>query len=416
KIKEILLKRKKINKTMELIKPFKSFHYNPQLLKEISSLVCPPYDLMSREDIHRFKNKHLYNFCNILCIDEYHDYKDLSKKYNQWIGDGILVEENTPSLYLYQQRFRFENKNYYRIGIIGLLRIDNKDVIFPHENTLSLPKKDRYYIIKNLKSNLTPIFVVVPNKLNILHPIHTLYRRKPYFIKFKDFLNIDNTLWRIDEKSVIHKISKEILRKKLFIADGHHRFEVAYRYFLEESNRFKDLNYILAYITDWHDGLLVLPTHRVLKNVSNFENIFTKLSYYFKIEEIKRGNIENILSYTKDIAFGIYKDNKQFIIKLKKRNILDKILNKEEKIYKDLDVYILHRLVLPMLGKKDILYTSSLKEAKKLGNNGNLSFILKKPLLNLLFNIAREGYLLPEKSTYFYPKIISGLLIRRFEN
>ncbi|MCM8824314.1 MAG: DUF1015 domain-containing protein [Candidatus Omnitrophica bacterium] len=401
---------------MELIKPFKAFHYNPQLLKEISSLVCPPYDLMSREDINRFKKKHPYNFCNVLCIDEYHNYKDLSKKYSQWIDDGILVEENTPSLYLYQQRFRFENKNYSRVGIVGLLRIDNKSVIFPHENTLPLPKKDRYYIIKNLKSNLTPIFVVVPHRLRILHTIHTLYGRKPHFIKFKDFLNIDNTLWRIDEKDIIHKISKEILSKQLFIADGHHRFEVAYRYFLEERHRFKDLNYILAYFTDWHNGLLVLPTHRVLKNVFNFENIFTKLSHYFKIEEIKRGKIENILSYTKDIAFGIYKDNKQFIIKLKKRNILDKILNKEDKIYKNLDVYILHRLVLPLLDKKDILYTSSLKEAKELGNKGNLSFILKRPLLNLLFNIAKKGYLLPEKSTYFYPKIISGLLIRRFEN
>jgi len=372
---------------------------------------------MSKDEIQHFKKVYPYNFSNVLVVDDKNDYKRLGELFRSWIDKKILTEDKKPCFYLHEQRFEFENKLYRRLGFLGLLRIDKPGIVFPHEHTFGAPKKDRYSILKELKANLSPIFIIVPGRLNILDLLYQAYRDKSPFMRFKDFSNIENRVWRIENKSFIRKIYLGFFLKDLFIADGHHRFEVAYKYFKKMKNKFKDLNYILTYFTDSKSGILILPTHRVIKIKTDTKDVFKKLSKYFDIERLTKKGFKNSFHNSDKLAFGLYVKRNYYLLHLKNDAILDKILKRDkEKIYRDLDVYILHKFIFPSLKKeRDIIYTHSLEEATKLAGRDKLAFILKPASLNNVFRIAKCGYRLPHKSTYFYPKLPSGVVIRRFE-
>ena len=176
--------------------------------------------------------------------------------------------------------------------------------------------------------------------------------------------------------------------------------------------KFKDLNYILAYITDFQKGLNILPTHRVLKLKDSLEQILEKLKDSFIIKDLKQSVIEKKLKQKGKFSFGIYRNKKFYFLELKKLSILNKI---SKKIYKDLDTYVFHQLILPLFESNGIIeYTHSVSEAKKIAGAKKTAFLLKAVTLDSVLKLSCRGFRLPQKSTYFYPKILSGVTIRRF--
>jgi uncharacterized protein (DUF1015 family) len=397
----------------ETIKPFRATYYNPQIIKDFSSVTCPPYDVISKKQQYLLKRKSPYNFCNILLASG-GDYKALGEKFRQWVNEKILLTDSRESVYLYEQKFRLCGKEYIRFGMLALLRMDGKKAIFPHEYTLKAPKEDRKRIIKEVEANLSPIFIITPEPLAMLRDIYKSYRENKPFLKFKDTDGNISRVWKIEDQILAEKICREFNKHKLVIADGHHRFEVSYNYYRKNKRRFKDLNYILAYITDAQEGLVILPTHRIV-SVKNITAILGgKLKEYFYIKNVCEKELQRELKAVKQFSFGLYHRGKFYFLKLKNSSILDKIF--KDSIYKELDTYILHQFVFPLCGiKGEIKYTHDILQAKKMTTKSESAFILRPTPLGAVLKIASQGYRLPQKSTYFYPKVFSGIVVRKFE-
>lgn len=398
----------------DTIRPFKATHYNSSLFKNLSALTCPPYDVISKKQLSLLKKRSPYNFSNIL-IATNNDYQEIGKKLRNWIDKQVLVDDEDECIFLYEQKFTIGAAEYKRFGFLALLKMNEKGAIFPHEYTLSAPKEDRKKIIEEVKANLSPIFVIAPKKIGYFHRLYKQYHSKKPFMNFKDLDGNGNLVWKITDCDTIKKLCLEVNGKNLVIADGHHRFEVAFGYYKRNKSRFKNLNYIMSYITDSQAGLVVLPTHRVV-SVPDFDAALETLTLYFDIKEIKNSIIlTKKLESENKFSFGIYRQSKFYFLKLKNEAILDKLF--PDSPYKKLNTYLLHQFVFPMF-KLDgsIQYTHDIKEAKKLAGPGKTAFILKAVSLPAVFEIANRGYRLPQKSTYFYPKVYSGIAIRRFVN
>ena len=393
------------------VKPFCATYYNPSRIKNYSNVICPPYDIISKKQLGVLRKKSPYNFSRVLIADK-KNYQEKGSLLNKWVKKGILIDDPQESYYLYEQKFNVEGKPFMRFGILSLLQMDKKG-IFPHEHTLSAPKKDRKRIIRATKANLSPIFIIAAKQLDIFKKTYKLYSKKKPLFRFKDGDDNASRIWKISDKQHIVKLGSAINKCKLVIADGHHRFEITYDYFMKNKTRFKDLNYILAYVTDCQKGLNIMPTHRVAAIEDKDTEFFKKLNKHFKVEKVSQSSLERKLKSYSGFNLGICRNSKCYFLSLKSRNTLNKIPNK---LYQELDTYLLHRLVLPLFKVRGATeYTHSLGEAKKMAGKKKAAFILRPVPLKDVFKISSQGLRLPQKSTYFYPKVASGVTIRRFK-
>ena len=392
----------------QLIKPFKATYYNSEIVQDLSMAVCPPYDVIGSDELQFLRTRYPYNYCKITLADN-GDYKTVVNEFKSWVKEGILIDDKQKSLYLYEQKFTHEGKVHRRFGILSLLCMNKKGMIFPHEYTLKKPKIDRKRITAAAKANLEPIFVIAPRVLKSLRNAYRKYSVTPSFFEFVDAKGIDNRLWKISDQSDIKKICGDFEKAHLVIADGHHRFEVSYEYYKRNKGCFRDINYVMAYITDAQEGLLILPTHRI---VQIQKSTLDPLKPYFYIEDVNQAKLQKRLKEKSLFSFGVYQDGSFKFVKLKKAVTLKSI----KPIYRKLDTYLFQHLVLPLLKPVgEITYTHSIEEAKQLAGKEKCAFLLNPSSLKEVFAIANKGARLPQKSTYFYPKLLSGIVIRRFE-
>ncbi len=392
------------------IKPFKGTHYNPLKINNFNNVVCPPYDVINNSELKSLRKKSAFNFSHVLLADK-SNYQSKRKTLDSWVAKKVLVDDLNECLYLYEQKYRVNGKKITRYGIISLLRM-NKKGIFPHERTHKAPKEDRKKIIKALEANLSPIFVIASSKVSALTKAYKHYSKRKPFVCCDDKDKNLNRIWKVEDKKYLNSLCKEFNNSKLLIADGHHRFEISYDYFNKHKSKFKDLNYLMAYITDCQKGLLILPTHRILTIKDSEAELFKKLSKYFSIKLISKKLLASKLTKAKTFTLGLYRAGKLFCLELKDKDILLKISNK---YYRKIDAYVFHSLVLSLFKvDKPIEYTHSIDEAIELSGNKKTAFLLGAANLDSVIDISSKGFKLPQKSTYFYPKLLSGLVIRRF--
>jgi len=393
------------------VKSFSATYYNPSFIKDADQVVCPPYDVISKEQLATLREKSPYNFSNILIADN-SDYKKIKTTLDEWLKKEVLIEDYQECLYLYEQEFSIEGKPYKRFGILSLLKMDKRE-LFPHEHTLKAPKEDRRKIIKEAKANLSPIFVIADKHSSALSQVYGHYSQRDPFFKIKDGEGNINRIWKISDTEKISNICKSLAESKLVIADGHHRFEISYEYFKENKNRFKNLNYILAYITDRQEGLMILPTHRIVNIEDKPDIFFKKLEKICHIKEIDQDSLGKELSKANKFCIGIYKDEKFYFLTLKDPNLINQI---PEEAYRQLDTYIFHQLILPLFEiQGEIKYTHSISEAKRITGKEEVSFLLRPVSLDSVLQMSSKGLRFPQKSTYFYPKILSGIVLRKFQ-
>ena len=400
------------------IKPFKATFYNPQKFKKFEKLVCPPYDVITSQAAFKYRQSSPYNFCNIL-LKNGESYDDLQKIFTGWVKDKVLVDDPKPNFYLTCQTFKLKGRVFKRYGFLGLLKINEEAVIYPHEKTHSAPKKDRLAMMENLKANLSPIFLIYPKKEGdpVEGLVKKLSRKKPS-LRVSDKDGILYKVWKVSNKKAISDIGGYFGGVKLLIADGHHRFEVARKFYRQNKHkihRYSNLNYILAYLTPQDKNLLVLPTHRVLSQKVNLEKLMKNLKPYFDISKhASKKQVSHMLNKANTpFSFVLYQDKAFIYLCLKNERVLDKI--KPE--YRNLDVDILHELIFKKIlefDPADIEYSKDITESTQLADGyKGCSFILRKPDIGAIMNLALKGRKLPQKTTYFYPKFLSGLILRR---
>ena len=345
------------------IKPFRGIYYNSSKIKSLTSVVCPPYDVIDKKRLSFLRKQSPYNFTHVILASS-NNYSAIGKRFRQWQEKNVLVADEKENLYLYEQIFNCAGKKHSRYGVMSVLRMDKKGV-FPHEYTLKEPKEDRKRMIREVKANLSPIFIIVPRKVNALQDAYARYSKRKPFFRFKDLDGNMNNVWKIADKRDISKICRAIDKEKFVIADGHHRFEVASAYYRNNKGRFKDLNYVLAHIVDSQKGLLILPTHRVVELREDKKELFSKLEEYFEVTRVSRKVLDKKLTSKGRFCFGIYKKGDFFFLRLKNPAVLDKMI--KIPAYRKLDTYVLHKFVFSLVELKGkIEYTHSIRGVEEL--------------------------------------------------
>ena len=391
---------------MAKVKAFRGLRYNQEEIKKISNVIAPPYDVINSEQQKELMNSSQYNVVHIDFNDGKGDekYKISMNTLNHWIENNILALDNKESLYPYLQEFEYKGKEYKRIGLIGLVKIHEfKDkIILPHEETFSGPKEDRLKLLRACKTNLSPIFGVYDNndkKIdNILNEF--LESNQPIIVA-RSSDGILNKIWQISDSEIINKIEENFNDKEILIADGHHRYETSLNYMNEVKT--KESEYAMFYLSGTNqDGLLINPTHRILQNVNGIKDIIKSISNNFIVSEHSDEIIEDKLG-----------PNEFFIIsESEKVKLLCQIKDSDEKRFYSMSVYAVQDLIIDKFKNNydELDFFKSLEDAKSSISENSLGIILPKFVPDDIMKVVLNDDKMPQKSTYFYPKVTTGVL------
>jgi len=454
---------------MTKIKPFRAVSYNQEKIKDLSSVVCPPYDIISPTRQEYYHRLHPYNFIHILLgkdIPAEDRYLRARSYFKEWLKNKILIRDESPAMYFYSQEYILRGEKKIRMGLIGLLHLQDKNSsVFGHEHTRLEPKEDRLRLLKQVQANLSPIFVLFDDKKRIIKSTYQNYiHDKAPFINITDDERIVHKLWRLDSPDILAGIQDKMSGENIFIADGHHRYEVACAYRdrmkkkLDISTGEEDFNYILTYFTSVESkGLTILPIHRLvrLNPKLDMESLLFSLKDYFDIDEVK-DKIRFFFLMEKagfsEHVLGMYRNKNYWLLRLKNIKILDKLMGDKPKVYRSLDVCILNYIILKKILGFDTstalkLYLSerglkaplsiSLKRSRRIdledkenitfspnadeliekvdNETSYIAFWLNPVKVQQIISVALTGERMPPKSTYFYPKVLSGLVINKHD-
>ncbi|MBE9531619.1 MAG: DUF1015 domain-containing protein [Proteobacteria bacterium] len=449
---------------MSTLHPFKGLHYNQKIIKDINKVLAPPYDVISPEFQEDLYSRDPANIIRLILAKkgpetedgEEKRYRDALNDFNSWRADNILEKEEKAAIYYYTQEYTVADVKYLRKGFIAARELEEfgKGSIFPHEKTLSGPKKDRLKLMKALKCNLSCIFSIFSDSDLAVEerPTYLLEKdaegRAP-LIEATDDDGIINRVWVIDDADIIAKLCKSMEGRNVFIADGHHRYETAlnYKNFMRSENNDAPGPYdsIMMYFSSMDDdGMVVLPTHRAIHSLENLnvDSFLKSCEEYFFIDDFFYNDDMEALAKdrfldklyhseedsdgkNKSISFGLYIKEKSsyFILTLKDIKLIDKIFDASvPDVYKSLDVTILHSLILERIlhisiaaqeKKTNIKYIKDLDDAIGEVREGDkqMVFLMNPTKIAQVKAVAEAGLVMPQKSTYFYPKLLTGLTI-----
>ena len=423
---------------MAEIKPFKGMRYNTLLAGKIEELCCPPDDISSEEERLGYIAENEYNVIRLELPKEGGDvYKTAGEVLDMWRNTGVLVHEIKPAVYIYEEEFNAYNKRSSVKGIIVRVKVEefSKGVILPHEFTLSKAKADRFNLMKATNCNFSQIYALyMDEEHTTLKTIDRLSDRKPDQ-KFTDNDHVTHKLWIITDEKVIEKLVNDFADRKLYIADGHHRYETAlnYRNYCRENGISKEgdpQDYQMMYLVDMqHPGLVVFPTHRMVRDLESFDKdeVLKGCEEYFDIKKFTSvGNINSELAkqYKQGKkAFGFYCGKGEwYLLVLKDIEVMAKVLPDLSEASQQLDVSVLHSLILEktmgidkenMANQINLTYTKFFEEAIMKVDKGEFqcSFILNPTRVTEIRDVAAAGEKMPQKSTYFYPKMITGMVM-----
>ncbi|WP_415238641.1 DUF1015 domain-containing protein [Seleniivibrio woodruffii] len=418
---------------MSIVRPFAGVRYN---LEEVllKSVVAPPYDVISPEMKQELKDKSPYNVVTLDLPDGADDkYANAAALYKEYLDNKILVKDQKPGFYVYEQVYSYGGKEYVRTGFVGLLKIEElgKGSVYPHEKTLSGPKKDRFELMKACKTNFSQIFGLYMDKDNRMNLVFNEAKKDMPTASAMDDDGVKNTIWSVQNENTVRMIEEFMKDKAIYIADGHHRYETAlnYRDYAREQNadmekEEKPYDYVMMMFVNFYDeGLKIFPTHRVLEVDSSFsfEAFKEKLRFDFTIEKLADAAAAD--AYVNDASgertMAIYYDNTYYGIKAN-----DEVIENLAQVYRKVDTYLLQEGIMKkflnvsderLLKKEGVYFVQTLEQIEKLAADKKaVGFILKGVDIEIVREISESGMVMPQKSTYFYPKLQTGLVIYQF--
>jgi len=403
---------------MATVKGFRGIRYNPEKIENFGDVLAPPYDVINSDEQEELYNKNPHNVIRLILSKSEGDskYEEAAKTFRDWIENDILSHDEEPSIYPYYQEFEENGKKLTRKGFLAAVKIEDFSTkkILPHERTFPKHKRDRLKLNTACKANMSPVFSVYSDpEITIEKLLDEKLTGEPIF----DITNEDgvrNKLWKISDPDVLSFIESHLEDKSLLIADGHHRYETAieYRNIQREANGGvsgdKPYEYVMMFLSNAEDeGLIINPTHRVLKNMGNLDtaSFLNKLGEEFKIEKMPYKDGISDIGYEE---FTILIKDPEFVYRVSLKNNNSESPNR-------LAVTLLHNNVFNKIIDEEsagILYTKYLDEAVELVQNGEyeMSFILPELRASDIFDVVLTGDRMPQKTTYFYPKILSGLV------
>jgi uncharacterized protein (DUF1015 family) len=440
---------------MAEIQPFKMVHYNHDLTQELGKLITPPYDVISPQEQDGFYQAHPLNMIRLVLGKQYPDDTDTQNRYTRagttlhdWLDNGTLVQEDTPGLCIYQMEFDQPDGGHHILdGIVCLGKVDEygKGRVLPHEKTYLGPKQDQLNLMRACKGNITPIHALFNDQDDAVCREYARYMQGPPDQESVDAQGTIHRTWFVRDEVLIAFAKKQFLDKSIFIADGHHRYETAVAYrdeirALNHSDAPGPQDWVMMYLTSVsHPGLTILPAHRMVKGLKDLEIEAMKraLEPYFYIEELPCSTedpsvtleavVQRIANFS-DIGgkFGMIAQGESCfrLLRLKDFAKVESLMDKTiPASLRGLDVTILREIIMALGLRMNggnveghIEYAPQVSEVVQKAIKGEIQigFILNPTRVDQMRTAAELGHKLPHKSTYFYPKISSGLALYLF--
>ena len=393
---------------MAEIKSFKALRYNPIKVSDISTVIAPPYDVITKDQQDALYELNENNVIRVDLNKEPGDKKYTMAKeiFETWQKKEILTEDIRDSIYPYYQKFDYEGLEYERIGIVALVKLHEfKDkVILPHEETFSGPKEDRLKLMKACRANLSPIFGIFEDHDDLIQNlvINFIKSNNPA-IEATSLDGILNKIWEIDDEETISKITSLFIEKQILIADGHHRYETSLN--LKKELDSSKSEYAMFYLAASNqEGLLINPTHRILTNVADSDKIFSSIKSDFIIEDCNQ------------ISEKELKPN-EFYVVCNNNNLLIKCTIREEDLnqFNNMSVFAVQDKIIDSHKElySDIKFFKNLEDAESSLSENSIGLILPKFVPGDIMSVVLNNIKMPQKSTYFYPKVATGLLFNK---
>ena len=425
---------------MAVIKGMKGLRYSTEVAGDLNTLVCPPYDIISDEQREEYVKNNEYNIIRLELPKGENRYKDAGNTLKEWLEKGVLKHDDKESIYVYEMEFTANGSKKAVKGFVSLVKLEefSKGIVLPHEETLSKAKTDRFNLMSETFCNFSQIYSLYMDEDGKAYStIDACSQDKPD-MEIVDDDGVIHRMWCVHDEEVLDGLTKIFEDKKLYIADGHHRYETAlnfHKHLCETgvSDKNSQSGYIMMMLVNMeNDGLVVFPTHRIVRDLNNFnvDDVTAKLTGDFNVTDIKgRKEVEDSLyeMYKQGKkAFAMYFGNDSFkLLVLKNEGAVKEIIPKMSDAYCGLDVSVLHTLVLEkifgidkenMANQVNLTYTKIIDEAIAAVDNGkaNCSFILNPTKVSEIRDVALAREKMPQKSTYFYPKTITGLVMNKF--
>lgn len=435
------------------IKPFKAYRFNKDVVQDAGTCIAPPYDVIDSSQQQALYERNAYNIVRAIKGRKNADETDNDNVYtraadylNKAIADGALTPEANDAIYVYVQDFEIGGRRYERSGIIALGGLTPfGEGVQPHEKTLEGPKADRLNLTRATACQLGQIFMLYDDPANVDRTIIDMALTKQAVIDMVDDEGARHRLFVMDEPAVIDQFVSMMADKKTVIADGHHRYETGLNYWAETKDA-QTAFQMMTFVNMRNEGLVIQPTHRLLVNMSDFDvrALLKELKAEFEIAEFafstpaEKQQAKNAMFSAMQQAgakgrnvFGLYAaDNKFYAITLSNPQAMSAMCPEMSEAALKLDVNVLHKLILDkhlgicdvkLAGESHLVYIKDLGDAidKSIAavDNGNSEgvFFMNATRIEQVQAIADAGEKMPQKSTFFYPKIFSGLTVRKLD-
>ncbi len=426
------------------VQAFRGFRYDLAKAGDLSDLIAPPYDVIDASLQQQLYDRSPYNSVRLILNKETASDHEGDNRYTRsaqllrdWTYEDIITQDSARSIYAYHQDFEVEGKRYTRKGFMARVRLEKfgEGRIYPHEETLSGPKADRLKLFHATQMNLSQIFGLYPDEAGDVNRLLDAAVGRSLPLQATDHLGVVSKLWPISDQHVISQIASVMGPKPLFIADGHHRYETGLRY-LHEKTEAGDVtspdhpaNFILMMLVSMQDpGLVILPTHRLVSNVGDLsaEQVRSSLGGSFDFETVGQGpdgakeaweQIEMDGSQGL-LAFGTVQDGIWQTARFRDARLMDEISQDHSSAWRELGVAILQRVVLERKlaeathSTPKCQYVHLLREVNEAiaARQCQVAVLVPPATMSHVELIAGNLEKMPPKSTYFYPKLLTGLV------
>ncbi|MFP4372351.1 MAG: DUF1015 domain-containing protein [Halanaerobium sp.] len=422
---------------MAKVFPFHGYRYNQKQVEDLEKVVTQPYDKIDQQLQEEYYEKSPYNIVRLILGKEENRYQSAAENLEDWIKNQILIQDQKSGFYLYTQEYEVDGEKFIRKGFVGLGELEAGEGVKAHENTMEGPKADRLNLIRATEANFGHIFMLYSDQKNEINNLFTeLMREKPLFSVHDEDQNL-HKVWQLTDSELIAEIKEKMKSKNLYIADGHHRYQTALNYQREckekgwEADGVESFNHRLMTFVNMDDpGLKVLPTHRLLYGIEDFElsSFLDKVGEDFSIQKFK--NKEKMYDYLdqhqeqKVFGFKADKAADYYVFEFENEDVLDAVEAEFSQDYKELDVSILHNIILDkylgidkkaLAAKTNLDYIRYRDKALENLEDGKYqaAFILNPTSVQEVKDIADQGEKMPQKSTDFYPKLLTGLVLNK---
>ncbi len=418
---------------MAVVRPLCAIKYNYPQFPDASVLLAPPYDVIKGDLQNQLYEKSPYNVIrleygviNDTDTETDNRYTRAKATFDSWLAEGVIQLDDSPAFYMHRQKFIWEGEEIIRTGFFAAVELQPFDarIILPHEYTLKGPKIDRLKLMESCDASFSPGFGLYDGRNTGINEIMAeVFKTEP--LACAEGNGFSDCLWRVDDKEICGKISTALINRQILIADGHHRYETTLAMRDELREKYPDapenasFNYTMMALVDINDtGLLVLPTHRMILSDEKLSSAFDCLSCNgFDLEKLSITDADDVTDIlaerSQEHAFVIYQKNEYTLITAPQTELNGLPV---------LDVTTLqNRIISPILSaisadatiESHVRYTIHPREAVAQVDSGEMSvaiFLNPTPVEDVL-RLAAVGIRLPQKSTYFYPKLPTGLIM-----